>query len=144
MSPNLFFLNISLRIKGKAEEFEVESARFDRNSLILKLRGIDDLAQADGLAGADLCVPEESFPFPGEGTYYHFQILGCRVFTREGEDVGGVEGLIPQAGNMLLSVVKEGKESLVPFHSSICVDVDLAKKEILIDPPEGLLELNEI
>ena len=46
------------------------------------------MAQADGLAGADLCVPEESFPFPGEGTYYHFQILGCRVFTREGEDVG--------------------------------------------------------
>lgn len=137
-------MNISLRIKGKAEEFEVESARFDRNSLILKLRGIDNLAQADGLAGADLCVPEESFPPPGEGTYYHFQILGCGVFTQKGEEVGIVEGLIPQAGNMILSVVKDGKESLIPFHSSICVDVDLAKKEILIDPPEGLLELNEI
>jgi len=137
-------LNTSLLIKGKSEGFEVETARFDRNSLILKFRGIDRLSQADELAGAVLCVPEESFPSPGEGTYYHFQILGCRVRTRDGKDIGVVESVFPQAENVLLAVVREGQESLIPFHSSICVAVDLSEKVILIDPPEGLLELNEI
>lgn len=42
-------------------------------------------------------------------------------------------------------VVKRGDgEFYVPFTETICVKVDPEAKEILIDPPDGLLELNEI
>jgi ribosomal 30S subunit maturation factor RimM len=46
--------------------------------------------------------------------------------------------------NDLLVVEKEGKEILIPFTAVICLEVNLKKKEIVIDPPEGLLELDEI
>lgn len=46
--------------------------------------------------------------------------------------------------NDLLVVEHEGREILIPFTSEICVHVDLDKREIVIDPPEGLLELDEI
>ena len=44
----------------------------------------------------------------------------------------------------MLVVDKGGSEILIPFSKSICLDIDLDKKEIVIDPPEGLLELDEI
>jgi ribosomal 30S subunit maturation factor RimM len=47
-------------------------------------------------------------------------------------------------GNSLLIVNKKGQEILIPFHQSICKEVDIARKEIRIDPPEGLLDLDEI
>jgi ribosomal 30S subunit maturation factor RimM len=43
-----------------------------------------------------------------------------------------------------LVVERKGKEVLIPFHESICTGVDLARKEIRISPPAGLLDLNEI
>jgi ribosomal 30S subunit maturation factor RimM len=46
--------------------------------------------------------------------------------------------------NDLLVVVKGKKEILVPFAKPICLKIDLKRKEILVDLPEGLLELDEI
>jgi ribosomal 30S subunit maturation factor RimM len=40
--------------------------------------------------------------------------------------------------------VKGREELYIPFIESICVDINLDKKEIVVDPPKGLLELNEI
>jgi 16S rRNA processing protein RimM len=46
--------------------------------------------------------------------------------------------------NDLLVVEKGDRQILIPFTESICIEVDLEKKEIVIDPPDGLLNLNEI
>ncbi len=46
--------------------------------------------------------------------------------------------------NDLLVIIKGKREIYVPFTESICVEIDLENKEIIIDPPEGLLELDEI
>lgn len=76
--------------------------------------------------------------------YYSFQIIGCSVVTQSGKQIGSVSDLIWVKDNNLL-VVSQGKEEiLIPFTHSVCLEVDLKKKIIRIDPPEGLLELNEI
>ena len=46
--------------------------------------------------------------------------------------------------NDLLVVEKEERKMLIPFTEAICIGVDLGKREIIIDPPDGLLDLNEI
>lgn len=55
-----------------------------------------------------------------------------------------VEDIMPVAGNDLLIVLRDTAEILIPFTQSICVDVDIQKGIIVIDPPEGLFEKNEI
>jgi len=55
-----------------------------------------------------------------------------------------VTAVIPVADGDLLVVSGPGTEVYVPFRGSICVAVDPGRREIVIDPPEGLLELNEI
>jgi len=55
-----------------------------------------------------------------------------------------VVDVLREHGNDVLVVEKEKREILVPFAKDICSVVNVEKKEIIIDPPEGLLELNEI
>jgi 16S rRNA processing protein RimM len=76
--------------------------------------------------------------------FYSFQIIGCSVVTQRGKQIGSVSDLVWVKDNNLLVVTQGKKEILIPFTHSVCLEVDLKKKIIRIDPPEGLLELNEI
>ena len=63
---------------------------------------------------------------------------------RDGTEVGEVAGILEAGGPVLLVVRRGDREVYVPFTEGICVKVDPEAKAIVIDPPEGLLELNEI
>ena len=139
-SPSKIFLARG----GDLVAYEVESYERDRNSRFLKLAGINTLAQADELAGSDIFVAEEEWPPPEDSRLYQFQLIGSRVIRKDGARVGTVKGILPVGAGSLLIVDREGGEVLIPFTESICVRVDPEGKEIEIDPPEGLLELNEI
>jgi 16S rRNA processing protein RimM len=131
----------------RADGFEthpVESLKLDRNAYFLKLEGIDTLAQADALAGLEVYIAESEFRPLENGRLYEFQVIGCRVVTREGLEVGEVADVLPAGGPVLLVVKRGDREVYVPFTEAICVRIDPEAKEILIDPPDGLLELNEI
>ncbi len=135
---------VYLRKSDEDEPFEVESLELDRHATFLKLKGIDSLAEADALAGLDVYVPEACFPPPGSGRYYHFQVMGSRVVTKDGLEVGTVVDVLTVGEESLLVAAREGREVYVPFAEPILVRVDANAKEIVIDPPDGLLELNEI
>ncbi len=137
-------MKVFLGGEDNLKEFEVESLRFDRNSHFLKLKGIDTLEGADALSGMDVSVPEEEMIPLEDGNYYHFQLIGSTVVSLEGETIGSVKSLIPVGTGTLLAVDCGGEEVLIPFAKPICVEVDAAKKEIRVDLPDGLLDLNEI
>ena len=132
------------------ESFEVESLTLDRNAYFLKLKGVDTLAAADALAGRDVFAAGSDFTGLEEGCYYDFELVGSRVVTRDGAEVGEVAAIMA-AGNPVVAdgpvllVVRRGSGDVyVPFTAAICLKVDPKAKEIVIDPPEGLLDLNEI
>lgn len=66
------------------------------------------------------------------------------MVTEGGDLVGSVKDILFIKENDLLVVEKGEKKMLIPFTESVCIGVDLGKKEIVIDPPDGLLDLNEI
>jgi 16S rRNA processing protein RimM len=137
--------------KGDAfEVFDVESLDLDRNAYVLKLKGVDTLAAAGALAGLDIYAAAADFRSPGEDLFYDFQVIGSRVVTRDGTEVGEVAAVLA-AGNPVVAdgpvllVVRQGpREVYVPFTEAICVKVDPEAREVVIDPPDGLLDLNEI
>jgi len=126
------------------EAYEVEHLRADRNTHVLKFRGVDSVAAAEALRGCALYAAEGDFLPPAEGAVYQFRIVGSTVVTRDGRRVGEVTAVLPVGEGELLVVAREGGEVFVPFNRRICVAVDAERREIVIDPPEGLLELNEI
>jgi 16S rRNA processing protein RimM len=126
------------------EAFEVESLVLDRNAYILKLKGVDTLEAADALAAREIYASELDFRQLGADCYYDFQIIGSRVRTRAGAEVGTVASVVSAGGPVLLVVRRGDEDIFVPFTATICVKVDEAAREVVIDPPEGLLDLNEI
>lgn len=89
-------------------------------------------------------MPEEALPPVGKGSYYDFQIIGCEVVAKDGRAIGTVKGLLPVGDRDLLVVDREGREALIPFVESLCLEVDAAAKRIRVDLPDGLLDLNDI
>jgi 16S rRNA processing protein RimM len=121
---------VFIRRGEEFEAYEVESLILDRNAHILKLRGVDTLAAADALAGRDIYAVEEDFRRLGREAFYDFELLGSRVRTRDGQEVGEVVSILA-AGNPVVAdgpvllVVRRGRDDVyVPFTEAICVRVD--------------------
>ncbi len=95
--------------------------------------------------GEDILYPVEDFSLLEQGEFRFHQIEGCSVVNKSGEQIGLVHDVMPGSENDLLVVhVREGREILIPLSQTICLKIDLEKKTIIIDPPEGLLDLDEI
>lgn len=108
------------------------------------MRGIDSLDKAAELSGLEVFVPEESLKPLEKDAFYHFQLIGCCVVTINREPVGAVKDILSIPENELLVVESGQQEFLIPLSGGICLEINLADKEIVIDPPDGLLDLNEI
>lgn len=139
-----FFEKIYLESEGELRDYEVESFRIVRNSPFLRLKGIDCLKKAEALRGREILARVENFPPLEDGFYYDFQLLGCQVETVDGRKLGQVVELITPGGTNLLVVEASGKKVEIPLVEPICRQIDPVARKIIIDPPEGLLELNEV
>lgn len=133
-----------LEIKGTGKEFTVESSRTHLSFIVLKFEGIDSIEQASKLVGANILVPEEKLQDLDEDSFYAFQLVGCMVKHEDGRPVGEVVDILTAVAHDCL-IVKKGKmECLIPVTKEICKSIDPAAKTIVIDPPDGLLEIDEI
>lgn len=120
----------------------IEAVRFHQGRPILGLRGVSTITEAEALAGAELRVPVGELVPLAAGHFYRHDLIGCRVSTSDGGVVGTVARVEGGSYGSRLVVEAGGSEVLVPLASDICVRVDPAAGEIVIDPPEGLLDLN--
>jgi 16S rRNA processing protein RimM len=120
----------------------VETVRFQRARPIIGFEGIDTIDEAENLAGLELRVPvSQLLPLPS-GSYYQHNLVGCRVTLRDGGEVGTVREVEMSLGSSRLVVDGTAGEILIPLAEPICTAIDLDAKTIVIDPPEGLLDLN--
>jgi 16S rRNA processing protein RimM len=121
----------------------IVAARFHQGRPVLTLEGVQSMDDAEALAGAELRVPENALNELPEGSYYHHELVGCEVRRQDGTVVGTVKGIEgPMNGSTLVVEGRHG-EVLIPLASEICISIDPARRLIVIEPPEGLIELNE-
>jgi 16S rRNA processing protein RimM len=125
------------------QELTIASARVQNGRPVVSFEGFSNVDAAERLAGLELRVPEHSLQALDDGVYYQHQLIGCVVETVGGGRIGRVSRVDGGAGGSLLAVGGERGEVLIPFARHICVEVDIDARRIRIDPPEGLLELNE-
>ena len=132
------------RSAGREEQLTITSARVQNGRPVIGFEGLSSIEAVERLAGLELRVPETSLQPLEPGRYYEHQLVGCAVETAKGEAVGTVVRVESGAGGSRLVVDGPRGEILVPLAAEICVDVDVAARRIRIEPPEGLLELNEV
>ena len=129
---------------GRVEALTVTSARFHRERPVIGIAGVETMNDAEALAGQELRVPIERLAVLPPGTFYRHDLIGCLVEAPDGTEVGIVRDVEGTLTGSRLVVDGAGGEVLVPLVAPICTLVDPAAKRIVIDPPEGLIEANQV
>src|ERR1044071_1027680 len=127
--------------KGERTTKRLEDYWFQNDRVVLKLSGYDDVETAKELVGFEFAVPEsERVPLPADH-YYDWELEGCTVNVGD-DSIGQVNSVLRTGGAEILVVTdNSGNERLIPLADSIVVEVDPVRKLIVVDPPEGLLDL---
>jgi len=127
---------------GSLAAVELQSAWAHKDLWVLKFSGIDSIDAAERFRGGELCVALEERGQLPEGEYFQSDLIGCEVIEGGSLRVLGTVGGWQQfGGSPLLEVRVDGRDVLIPFVPEICREVDVAGKKIVVDLPEGLLEI---
>ena len=128
---------------GRIQELRVTALRLHLGRPVIAFEGIETMNDAEAMAGFELRIPVgELAPLP-EGTFYRHDLVGCRVETIEGQAVGEVTAVEGDMAASRLVLRTPRGEVLIPLAAEICVRIEPAARRIVVDPPEGLLEVNQ-
>jgi 16S rRNA processing protein RimM len=126
--------------EGATEHRDVHVVRIDAKQVVLTLRGVETIDQAEEFRDHFLFVPKEDTVRLRTGSYFVDDVIGCDVVTEEQMYVGKVADLLSLPANDLWVVRNDGKEFLIPAVKAIIRQVDVEQKRITIHALEGLLE----
>jgi 16S rRNA processing protein RimM len=132
---------VYLEQDGARSSHRLEAYRLHNGQIIFKLYGVDSIDAARPLVGAAICVAEASLPSLAPGQYYHFQAIGLEVFDRRGNRLGTVTRTWSAGGAEIYVVAGSGREYLIPAVKEIVENIDFDAGIMIIDPPDGLLNL---
>ncbi|MCK4649079.1 ribosome maturation factor RimM [bacterium] len=127
--------------KGKEPiTIEIEKAWYHKGFVILKIKGYDNISQAEELKDSLTAIPEEERIKLKRSEYYIDNLIGLEVETKKGEKLGKVVEVIKNPGNDIY-VVRNGKELWIPAIKEVVKKIDLKNKKMIIHMIEGLESL---
>ncbi|MGO9087952.1 MAG: ribosome maturation factor RimM [Candidatus Sulfotelmatobacter sp.] len=144
--PDRFAEGMKLIALGQQQdrrELEIEDLWPHKGLLVLKFRGVDTISEAEVLIGAELQVLRQERAKLEPGWTYVSDLIGCQVFDH-GREIGCIEDVQFGAGEAPLLIVADdtGKKFDVPFAEAYLEDVSMARRQVRMNLPEGMLEVN--
>jgi 16S rRNA processing protein RimM len=119
--------------------YEVLRLRMHKGAALVFVQGIESPEDAAKLAGQLVKTDMENLPPKGEDEYYWFELMGMKVCTVEGRDLGHITRITPTGANDVLHVEGPAGEVLLPVIDEVVVSVDIAENIMIVDPLEGLI-----
>ena len=132
---------VFLEKDGQLSTHGLESSKPHKSQFLVKLCDVNAIDAAEKCVGATLYVDETALPSLGRGEYYHYEAVGLEVFDLKGNRLGVVARIWSTPGGELYVVEGPTKEYLIPAVKDIIEKVDFTTGRIIINPPDGLLEL---
>lgn len=119
----------------------VVASRPFKEGFLVTFGGVETRSEAEALRGRYLLREASDVEPLGEDEYFYHDLLGLQVYTRDGTLLGRVREVYELTSADLLEVRGEAREYMIPFRKEFLVEVDLAGGRVVVDPPEGLLDL---
>lgn len=129
---------------GDVAGYSVERVRRAGSAWVLKLRGVETPEQAGRLVGCELVISRSVAPSLPEGTYYHADLIGLRVVSEEGRELGRIMEIWETGANDVYVVRGQQGEWLLPATREVVRRVDLAGEIVLVRPLEGMIEAEAV
>ncbi len=125
-------------------DYPILSVRDQKKLIVLSLEGITTRTQAEAMVGLHLFVTQDELVKLPEDHYYIFDLIGLEVIDKKWGLLGLIKDVIEGAQDLyLISPVPTGlptKEFLIPAVKDLILEIDLQKKIMRVDLPEGLWE----
>lgn len=131
---------VYLKRNKELKEMKVEEVKYHKNMVLLKLKGIDRVEEAELLRNSYLEVDRENAIELQEGEYFIADLLGINVFTEDGNSLGKLEDIFNTGSNDIYVVkTEEGKQILLPAISEVIKEINLTESKIVVHLLEGLI-----
>jgi 16S rRNA processing protein RimM len=132
--------NVILRNKNSQTILNVEKIRIRKDTVILKLKDIENIEEAKMIVGSFLEVERKNALKLSKDNYFIFEIIGLEVYTEDNIFLGKVENIISTGSNDVYIVKGENKKELfIPAIHDIVKNIDLEKRRITISMVDGLI-----
>lgn len=137
--PERFSQRDRVWVDRKSTFLEIEGVRQQNRFLLIKLAGINDRDEAENLKNALIQVPEEEVvPLPS-GHYYHFQIVGLKVYDIRGNFLGVINDILETGANDIYLVPRpDKKDLLIPALKTVVLEINPASGRMTVEIPAGL------
>ena len=120
---------------------EIEWAHRHGTHILVKFSGRDSIDDVAALSGMDLVVPRASLARPSDDFLFDDEVAAFSCVTPGGKSLGRAEAFERHGPAVYLRVVRDGATFLVPFVHPIVCEVSRHRREIVLDPPDGLFEV---
>ncbi len=122
--------------------FFFESSQLHKSTLLrFKFEDVDTEEDADDLIGADLYLPLTLLPDLTGNKFYFHEIIGFAAIDVNFGLIGTITGVNDTTAQAIFEIDREGKQVLVPIIDDFINSLDRDKKEIVLNVPDGLIEL---
>ena len=138
--PDLRFKVGSKLTLDSGQELTIKSSRWHNQILLLGFEGVNDRNQIESLRD-QLISSQVDLSALAPGEYHYQQLIGCQVYLQNNELIGQVSEVVKLPGQDLLSVNKNGSQVMIPMVKQIIISIDVLEKKIVVNPPEGLLDV---
>jgi 16S rRNA processing protein RimM len=120
----------------------IESSQLHKSDLLrVQFEDVTTEADADSLLKCDVYLPLEFLPKLDGNKFYFHEVIGFTVEDLNYGIVGTITGINDSTAQALFEIKKDGKEILIPINDEFIVTVERAKKTIMVNTPQGLIDL---
>ena len=133
---------IFINLRGTLIPFFVKSSQLHKSELLrLKFEDVNTEADADALIKTDLYLPLDLLPKLEGNKFYFHEVIGFTVNDNNFGEVGILKSINDSTAQSLFEIDRDGVEVLIPMNDKFMVKVDRKNKTILLNTPEGLIDL---
>ena len=142
--PELFknLESVFISVRNNLIPFFIESCKLHKTQLLrIKLEEVDTEEDADALMKAELYLPLAILPKLEGNKFYFHEVVGFTMIDENFGEVGIIENVDTSGAQELFVVDKDGSEVLIPVNDEFIKKVGRDQKQIIVNTPEGLIEL---
>ena len=128
------------------ESFQVNITGKLKEGLSAKISGVLNKEQAEKLKGTRLYANRDALPNLSNGEYYHADLIGMKIKNTGGDEIGRVDAVHDYGAGSILEIFIQRLNNtvLIPFSEKSVPMVDLEGRILIIDPPEGIIPVENI
>ena len=122
--------------------YEIQNVRYQKNIVILKLRGVDDRNAAEALKERDIYITQADLPELPDDTFYVRDLMGCAVLDgRTGGKLGNIKEVLQGAAqDVYVITLLSGKETMIPAVAEFVKKVDMAQRIVTVALIPGFID----